>query len=116
MLVQLALAWIWVGSVVAATPLAVVDIGKNTYSYDSLVGHGLWPSDARDQYGDTAGGWGSGVAADLSTWKKNKDGSYGGIIYTIPDRGWNTNGNRNSWMWLIVQGQSITKRGYTSSM
>jgi len=116
MLVQLALAWIWVGSVVAATPLAVVEIGKNAYSYNSLVGHGLWPSDARDQYGDTAGGWGSGIAADVSTWKKNKDGSYGGIIYTIPDRGWNTNGNLNSWMRLRLQEQSITKRGYTSSM
>lgn len=74
------------------TPVAQVKIGHDTYNYLGLVGHAEFPSDARDQYGDTAGGWGSGIAADLSKWKKNKDGSYSGIIYGVPDRGWNTNG------------------------
>ena len=65
MLVQLGLvAW-----GVTGTSLAEGEIGKHKYIYDSLVGHGLWPSDARDQYGDIAGGWGSGIAADVSTWK-----------------------------------------------
>ena len=92
MLVQLGLVCALVVWGVTGTSLAEVEIGKHKYIYDSLVGHGLWPSDARDQYGDTAGGWGSGIAADVSSWKKHKDGSYSGIIYTLPDRGWNTNG------------------------
>ena len=65
---------------------------KATYSYESLVGYGFFPSDGRDKFGDTAGGWGSAIAADLDSWKLNNDGSYEGIIYGVPDRGWNTNG------------------------
>jgi len=37
--------------------------------------------------GDPAGGWRSAISADVKTWTLNKDGSYTGIIYTIPDRG-----------------------------
>jgi hypothetical protein len=73
-------------------PINVVTIGNKNYTYHQLVGNGLFPSDARDQFGDTAGGWGSAIAADVKTWLPNPDGSYSGIIYTLPDRGWNTNG------------------------
>jgi hypothetical protein len=82
--------------VVSADPLATVKIKGDTYKYQKLVGKGFFPSDARDQFGDTAGGWGSAIAADVKSWKQNKDGSYEGIIYTVPDRGWNTNGKRPS--------------------
>lgn len=58
------------------------------YSYQSLAGYGLIPSNARDKTGDTIGGIGSSVAIDRSSWKKTKDGSYTGILYAIPDRGW----------------------------
>lgn len=76
----------------STSPLVQVTLGKDTYKYISLVGRGEFPSDARDKFGDTAGGWGSGIAADLKTWKKNRDGSYSGILYATPDRGWTTEG------------------------
>jgi hypothetical protein len=75
-------------------PLTTVNIGHDTYKYIQLVGHASFPSDARDNFGDTAGGWGSAIAADVDSWKMNKDGSYEGILYAVPDRGWNTNGIR----------------------
>ena len=77
---------------VCPPPVSQVTLGKDTYKYISLVGQGQFPSDARDKFGDTAGGWGSAIAADLDSWKKNKDGSYEGTLYAVPDRGWNTNG------------------------
>lgn len=61
--------------------------GKN-YTYDSLAGFGLVPSNARDKFGDTLGGFGSAIAMDRSKWKKQKDGSYKGVLYGLPDRGW----------------------------
>ena len=76
----------------SSTPVAQVSIGHNTYSYSSLVGHGFWSAASQDEFGDTSGGWGSAIAADVNSWHLNKDGSYEGTIYTLPDRGWNTNG------------------------
>ncbi|HEY2210418.1 MAG TPA: esterase-like activity of phytase family protein [Bradyrhizobium sp.] len=32
------------------------------------------------------------MAMDLDSWHKNRDGSYGGTLYMLPDRGWNTQG------------------------
>jgi len=72
--------------------IATVTFDKDEFSYESLVGKGTVPSDARDQFGDTMGGWGSAIAVDLSSWKQKKDGSYEGTVYAVPDRGWNTNG------------------------
>lgn len=87
-------------SLVAATscapPLSKVTIGGDTFKYIELVGKAFFPSDARDKFGDTAGGWGSAIAADVKSWKKKKDGSYEGILYAVPDRGWNTNGTTSS--------------------
>jgi len=62
------------------------------YKYIQLVGKGIFPSDARDRFGDTNGGWGSAIAVDPESWKLKEDGSYEGIFYAIPDRGWNTEG------------------------
>jgi hypothetical protein len=78
--------------------VAEVDIGKDKYKYLGLVGHATVPSDARDQFGDTLGGWGSAISADLSTWEQKRDGSYTGIVYAVPDRGWNTNGTMVRWL------------------
>jgi hypothetical protein len=58
------------------------------YTYEELAGYGFVPNDARDQFGDTMGGFGSAIAMDRSRWRKNNDGSYAGEIYTLPDRGW----------------------------
>jgi hypothetical protein len=68
--------------------------GGQTYVYEQLAGYGLIPSNKRDLYGDTIGGIGSAIAIDRSSW--SFDGtSYSGIIYGLPDRGWNTEGTVN---------------------
>lgn len=61
--------------------------GKN-YTYQELAGFGLIPSDARDQFGDTIGGIGSAIALDRSQWVKLPNGSYTGVLWALPDRGW----------------------------
>ena len=58
------------------------------YTYEHLAGYGFVPSAAKDKYGDTLGGFGSSTALDIKSWKKAKDGSYTGILYGLPDRGW----------------------------
>ncbi|KAI9894491.1 MAG: hypothetical protein M1814_003249 [Vezdaea aestivalis] len=65
------------------------------YTYESLAGYGIIPSDARDKLGDTLGGVGSSLALDRGAWKKNSDGSYSGVLWGLPDRGWNTQGTLN---------------------
>lgn len=61
--------------------------GKN-YTYNSLAGFGLVPSNARDKFGDTLGGFGSAIAFDRAQWVKLPNGSYTGVMYALPDRGW----------------------------
>lgn len=65
-----------------------------TYVYQSLAGYGFTPSDARDKFGDTAGGIGSSAAIDPKSWKKNGN-TYTGTLWALPDRGWNTEGTLN---------------------
>ncbi|ESZ91897.1 hypothetical protein SBOR_7727 [Sclerotinia borealis F-4128] len=67
----------------------------NTYTYQELGGYGLIPGDARDKFGDTIGGIGSVIAIDTATWTKLGNGSYKGVLWTLPDRGWNTQGTLN---------------------
>lgn len=61
---------------------------NKTYTYQELAGFGLIPGNARDEFGDTIGGIGSAIALDRSQWKKLDNGSYTGVIWTLPDRGW----------------------------
>ncbi|KAH8811899.1 esterase-like activity of phytase-domain-containing protein [Xylogone sp. PMI_703] len=68
--------------------------GKN-YTYQELAGFGLIPSNAVDQFGDTIGGIGSAIALDRSKWVKLPNGSYTGVLWGLPDRGWNTEGTLN---------------------
>ena len=58
------------------------------FTYEALAGYGLIPSNARDKYGDTIGGIGSSIALDRASWKKSTSGSYTGILWALPDRGW----------------------------
>lgn len=69
-----------------------------TYIYEELAGWGTIPSDARDRFGDTIGGIGSAIAVDKRSWKKKsgKKEGYEGVIYGLPDRGWNTQGTQNT--------------------
>ena len=83
----------------AAVPTASVvnqtTCNGQTYTYQQLAGYGFIPSDARDKFGDTIGGIGSSLALDRNTWKKTNGSSYTGTLWTLPDRGWNTNGTLN---------------------
>ncbi|OJD17291.1 hypothetical protein AJ78_02625 [Emergomyces pasteurianus Ep9510] len=72
-----------------------VTCGGNTYTYHGLEGYGFVPSNAVDKYGDTMGGIGGALAVDQSSWHRRKDGTYEGIAWALPDRGWNTNGTLN---------------------
>ncbi|QSZ32983.1 hypothetical protein DSL72_002567 [Monilinia vaccinii-corymbosi] len=67
----------------------------NTYTYQELGGYGFIPGDARDKFGDTIGGIGSSIAIDATTWTKLDNGSYTGVLWALPDRGWNTQGTLN---------------------
>jgi hypothetical protein len=69
-----------------------VNFNGHTFVNKGLVGVARVPSNALDQFGDTLGGIGSGMAMDLDSWHKNRDGSYGGTLYMLPDKGWNTQG------------------------
>lgn len=60
----------------------------NSYVYDELAGYGFVSSNAVDKFGDTLGGLGSSLHLDQSKWKKHHNGSYSGILWSLPDRGW----------------------------
>jgi hypothetical protein len=68
-----------------------VDFESETFVNKGLVGVARVPSNALDRFGETLGGWGSGIALDLESWRKNWFG-YTGVLYALPDRGWNTQG------------------------
>jgi hypothetical protein len=69
-----------------------VTFAGETYVNKGLVGVARIPSNAVDQFGETLGGWGSGIALDLADWHRTWFGTYHGTLYTLPDRGWNTQG------------------------
>jgi hypothetical protein len=62
-----------------------------TYTYQQLAGYGFLPGNATDKFGDTIGGIGSSIAFQANSWIQTPFG-YQGIIYGLPDRGWNTEG------------------------
>lgn len=78
-----------------ATPANVTTCNGKKYVYEELAGYGKLASDFRDKYGDTVGGIGSAIALDKKS-AKYKKGTYTGIIYGLPDRGWNTQGTQNT--------------------
>lgn len=77
-----------------ATAVNTTTCNGQTYIYEELAGYGYIPSNARDKTGDTIGGIGSSIAIDKSTWRK-EGSSYKGVLYALPDRGWNTEGTLN---------------------
>ena len=66
-----------------------------TYEYISLAGYGFTAPNGRDKFGDTAAGIGSSAAIDAKTWTLHDNGTYTGLLYALPDRGWNTEGTLN---------------------
>lgn len=71
----------------AALSLATITCLNENYTYQKLAGYGFVPSNARDKFGDTLGGFGSAIAIDRKNWTKT-DGVYTGILWALPDRGW----------------------------
>nr|XP_023908600.1 uncharacterized secreted protein ARB_04696-like [Quercus suber]POF15537.1 putative secreted protein [Quercus suber] len=78
----------------ASTAVNTTVCGGKTYIYEQLAGYGFIPNNATDKTGDTLGGFGSSIAIDRNSWIKNGS-SYQGILYALPDRGWNTEGTLN---------------------
>jgi len=79
-------------AMVGAASAQPVTFEGQTYVNKGLVGVARVPSNARDEFGETLGGFGSSMAMDLSSWRRNFDGSYSGTLFMLPDRGWNTEG------------------------
>jgi len=67
-----------------------VTVGGLTLVNKGLVGVGRIPSDQRDKLKETFGS-GSGLAADVRSWRRTADG-YRGTFYLLPDRGYNVSG------------------------
>ncbi|GGD99138.1 hypothetical protein GCM10011529_01570 [Polymorphobacter glacialis] len=61
-------------------------LGGQTFVNKGLVGVGRLSASTRDFAGETLGSF-SAMALDLSAWRRNPDGSYSGIMTTLPDRG-----------------------------
>lgn len=79
------------GGVLAAVNSTTCN-GKK-YVYNELAGYGFVPHNARDKLGDTIGGIGSSIA--VTSWVRLPNHSYTGLLYALPDRGWNTEGTLN---------------------
>jgi len=82
-----------VGIAASLASAAVAFVNQTTcngkqYTYQELAGYGLVSGNARDEFGDTLGGIGSSLALDRSQWKKLPNGSYTGVLWGLPDRGW----------------------------
>jgi len=69
-----------------------VSFAGATFVNKGLVGVARVPSNATDEFGETLGGFGSGMAMDLGSWHKDWHGAFRGTLYMLPDRGWNTQG------------------------
>jgi hypothetical protein len=67
-----------------------VTLGDFTIVNRGLVGVGRIPADLRDRFGETFGS-GSGLSFDPNSWKRTGDG-YEGVLYMLPDRGYNVKG------------------------
>ncbi len=74
------------GSAAAQT----VSVNGSSFASQGLVGVGRVGAQARDGFGDTLS-LGSSMMLDLTRWRGAGDG-FTGVLYGLPDRGWNTNG------------------------
>ncbi len=64
-----------------------VTLGGQVFVNQGMVGAGRSLASLRDFNGDTLGSF-SGMALDLTTWRRAANG-YSGLLYTLPDRGYN---------------------------
>jgi hypothetical protein len=83
-----AVGWAVLIATVQGTVVNQTTCNGKQYTYQELAGYGLIAGNARDEFGDTIGGIGSAIALDRYQWKKLRNGSYTGILWALPDRGW----------------------------
>lgn len=76
-------------------PVNTTTCNGEIFEYLGLSGYGFTASNSRDKFGDTAGGIGSSAAFQADSWMLHPNGSYTGLLYALPDRGWNTEGTLN---------------------
>ena len=70
-----------------APAVATTTCNGKEYKYRELAGYGTVPGAAKDEFGDTIN-FGSALALDRTQWKKLANGSYTGVLWGLPDRGW----------------------------
>jgi hypothetical protein len=87
-----ALAAVLVAIMPAAPAFAfdAVALDGRTFVNKGLVAVGRIPAHLRDKLGETFGS-GSGLAIDPQAWMREADG-YRGVLYMLPDRGYNVTG------------------------
>ena len=66
-------------------------LGGVKFVNKGLVGVGQLAVGALDDRGDSLGSF-SSFKIDPKTWRRHPDGSYGGTLFTLPDRGYNVHG------------------------
>jgi hypothetical protein len=78
--------------VLAASPAMAQS--SQGFTNEGLVGAARIASNARDDLGETLGGFGSGMALVPGSWRKQGD-HYAARLAMLPDRGWNTEGTND---------------------
>lgn len=63
-----------------------VELNGAIFVDQGLAGAGRLDADTRDFAGETLGSF-SGMTIDPASWRREADGGYVGVLYTIPDRG-----------------------------
>lgn len=73
---------------VSQPPPRVLEFGGQRYIDHGLVAAGMLPAATVDFLGDTLGSF-SSLAVAPGSWRHDADGSYHGMLWTLPDRGRN---------------------------
>lgn len=73
---------------VSQPPPRVLEFGGHRYVDHGLVAAGALPAATVDFLGDTLGSF-SSLAVAPGSWRRDADGSYHGVLWTLPDRGRN---------------------------
>jgi hypothetical protein len=78
----------------AAEAPRVGALGGQLFVNHGLVGVGRMPAGQRDRFGETFGSF-SAFTFQPGSWRRESDGSYRGVLFTQPDRGYNGAGTTN---------------------
>ena len=72
----------------SSSVVSAITCNGKEYVYEELAGYGFVVSDAVDKFGDNLGGLGSAIHLDRASWEKSRNGTYTGVLWALPDRGW----------------------------